>query len=229
MQPFPERLFEIGMIAAGLIGLLILIAPTFGLRPKATGDGWRFPVKPTCLLLYYLALAAGMGVVAFCAAQLLASATSNWLAWAGFAFGFFLVPLVLADWPEPLILDGQGLLDKEILKGMLLPFGGYKGSAIALMVELLSAGAVGERFSFEAAEADNKDGGPPRGGEFMLAISPELLAGPGWAEHCEKFFSRFATIEGARLPGSRRHNNRLSTAPRNIDVALLERIRALCN
>ena len=27
------------------------------------------------------------------------------------AFGFFLVPLVLADWPEPLILDGQGLLE----------------------------------------------------------------------------------------------------------------------
>ena len=58
----------------------------------------------------------------------------------------------------------------EIAKGMLLPFGGHKGSAIALMVELLSAGAIGERFSFEAAAADNKDGGPPRGGEFMLAI-----------------------------------------------------------
>ena len=88
MQPFPERLFAIGMIAAGLIALLILVAPTFGLRPKATVDGWRFPVKPTCLLLYYLALAAGIGVVAFCAAQLLASPTSKWPAWVGFAFGF---------------------------------------------------------------------------------------------------------------------------------------------
>lgn len=129
-------------------------------------------------------------------------------------------------------LDEHGKLTtdpREILKGMLLPFGGYKGSAIALMVELLAAGAIGERFSFEAAEVDNKDGGPPRGGEFMLAISPELLAGPDWAEHCERFFSRFATIEGARLPGSRRHSNRLSTAPRNIDVGLLERVRALCN
>lgn len=117
----------------------------------------------------------------------------------------------------------------EILKGMLLPFGGYKGSAIALMVELLAAGAIGERFSFEAAQADNKDGGPPRGGEFMLAISLELLAGPDWAEHCEGFFRCFEAIEGARLPGSRRHKNRLSTAPRNIDANLVERIRALCN
>jgi hypothetical protein len=94
-----------------LIALLILVAPTFGLRPKATVDGWRFLVKPTCLLLYYLTLAAGIGAVAFCAAQLLASPTSKWPAWLGFAFGFFLVPLVLADWPEPLILDGQGLLE----------------------------------------------------------------------------------------------------------------------
>jgi hypothetical protein len=111
VQPSPERLIEIGMFIAGLVGLLILIAPNFGLKPKRTVDGWRFPVKPTCLLLYYLALGGGMGAVAFSAAQLLASGTSNWVAWVGFGFGFILVPLVLGDWPEPLILDGQGLLE----------------------------------------------------------------------------------------------------------------------
>lgn len=129
-------------------------------------------------------------------------------------------------------LDANGQLTThpaEILKGVLLPFGGYKGSAIALMVELLAAGAIGEHFSFEAGEADRKDGGPPRGGEFMLAISPELLAGPGWAEHCEAFFERFQAIEGARLPGIRRHTNRLSDAPRAINAELVERIRALCS
>ena len=129
-------------------------------------------------------------------------------------------------------LDSNGQLTtdpKEILKGVLLPFGGYKGSAIALMVELLAAGAIGENFSFEAGEADNKDGGPPRGGEFMLAISPELLAGPGWADHCEAFFARFRAIEGVRLPGSRRHTNRLSDAPRSINADLLARIQALSN
>ena len=58
----------------------------------------------------------------------------------------------------------------EIIKGVLLPFGGYKGSAISLMVELLSAGLSGEQFSYESMENDNGDGGPPRGGEIILSM-----------------------------------------------------------
>lgn len=111
MHPFPLRVIEAGMIVVAIIGLLILIAPNFGLKPKPTVDGWRFPVKPTCLLLYYLALGGGIAAVGFSATQMLMSGSTNWIAWVGFGFGFFLVPLVLADWPEPLILDGQGLLE----------------------------------------------------------------------------------------------------------------------
>lgn len=62
-------------------------------------------------------------------------------------------------------LDEHGELTTDpaaIAKGVLLPFGGYKGSAIALMVELLAAGMTGEQFSFEARETDNKDGGAAR-------------------------------------------------------------------
>ena len=58
--------------------------------------------------------------------------------------------------------------------GVLLPFGGYKGSAIAMMVELMAGALVGDNFSFETAAKDNNDGGPPSGGEFILAISPEI-------------------------------------------------------
>lgn len=125
--------------------------------------------------------------------------------------------------------DGNDTTDphKILAGGVLLPFGGYKGSAIAMMVELLAAGMVGERFSYEAAEADNNDGGPPRGGEFLLAMSPDLIAGPGWAEHSEGFFARLTALEGVRLPGQRRHTNRLSDAPRDINAALVAKIRAL--
>lgn len=124
--------------------------------------------------------------------------------------------------------DGEPTTDPaEIEKGVLLPFGGYKGSAIAMMVELLAAGAVGEQFSFEAGETDTPDGGPPRGGEFLLAMNPELMAGPGWAEHCEGFFEKYLAMDGARLPGARRHKNRHDTGPRHINAALVEKIRGL--
>jgi delta1-piperideine-2-carboxylate reductase len=111
--------------------------------------------------------------------------------------------------------------------GVLLPFGGHKGSAIAMMVELLAAGLVGDLFSFEAKVADNKDGGPARGGEFIMALSPQLIAGDGWNEHAEKFFAEMESMDGVRLPGQRRHNNRLDTGPRNINTELVEKIRSL--
>ena len=46
-----------------------------------------------------------------------------------------------------------------------------------MMVELLAGALVGDNFSFETAAKDNNDGGPPSGGEFILAISPEKIAG----------------------------------------------------
>ena len=95
------------------------------------------------------------------------------------------------------------------------------------MIELLAAGLVGDYFSYEAAEADNKDGGPARGGEFMMAFSPELLAGSDWDTHSEDFFTRLENMEGIRLPGQRRFANRLSDAPRDINADLVTQLRAM--
>ena len=119
---------------------------------------------------------------------------------------------------------------KEIIKGsggVLLPFGGYKGSGIALMVELLAGALVGETFSYETAEKDNKDGGPPSGGEFILAISPEKISENDWSKHADEFFNKMKSMDGVRLPGERRHKNRLDTGPRNINKELIEKIRLL--
>ncbi len=115
----------------------------------------------------------------------------------------------------------------EIIKGVLLPFGGYKGSAISLMVELLAAGLTGEQFSYEAKENDNGDGGPPRGGEIVLSMSPDIIAGSEWQQHVEKFANKMSAMEGVRLPGARRHKNRLDIGTRKIDSALLKTIREL--
>ena len=109
----------------------------------------------------------------------------------------------------------------------MLPFGGYKGSAIAMMVELLAGALVGETFSYETAAKDNNDGGPPSGGEFILAISPEKIAGPNWGKHSEEFFEKMKSMDGVRLPGERRHKNRLDKGPRKINKELIEKINKL--
>ena len=127
-------------------------------------------------------------------------------------------------------LDSSGKFSdnpSEILKGVLLPFGGYKGSAIALMVELLSAGLTGDNFSYEAKENDNADGGPPKGGEMIIAISPSIIAGKNWEDHVLKFYKKIKDLEGIRIPGERRHQNRLNRNKRPVDKKLYETIQRL--
>ncbi|MEM9277365.1 MAG: Ldh family oxidoreductase [Pseudomonadota bacterium] len=101
----------------------------------------------------------------------------------------------------------------EVLKGALLPFGGYKGASIAMMVELLAASLIGEQLSFEAAAQDNNDGGPPRGGEFILAIDP----GNGLAS-AEGLFGKILEQEGTRLPGDGRRARREKIASQGVQI-----------
>jgi delta1-piperideine-2-carboxylate reductase len=125
--------------------------------------------------------------------------------------------------------DGKETTDPgEIADGgVLLPFGGYKGSGIAMMVELLAGALVGDNFSYETAAKDNNDGGPPSGGEFILAISPDKLSGNDWNKHSNEFFDKMKSMDGVRLPGERRHKNRLDKGPRNINEELINKIKSL--
>ena len=111
--------------------------------------------------------------------------------------------------------------------GALLPFGGHKGSTIAMMIELLVAGLTGMDFSYEAQKNDNNDGGPPNGGEFMLAIDPNRFGdAEGWLNHSEAFLERLAAMEGAHMPGNRRYANRAKSAVDGIMVS--EKVHASC-
>ena len=125
--------------------------------------------------------------------------------------------------------DGKETTDPGEISdgGVLLPFGGYKGSGIAMMVELLAGALVGDNFSYETAAKDNNDGGPPSGGEFILAISPDKLSGNDWDKHSSDFFDKMKSMEGVRLPGERRHKNRLDKGPRNINEELVNKIKSL--
>ena len=111
--------------------------------------------------------------------------------------------------------------------GTALAFLALIGMALLFALVGLAAGLVGDNFSYEAAEVDNGDGGPAIGGEFVLALSPDLLAGPGWAEHSDAFLSELEAMDGVRLPGQRRFAARRSTEPIDVDAELVESLRTL--
>ncbi len=118
----------------------------------------------------------------------------------------------------------------KILDGCQLSFGGYKGSSIAMMIELLSSGLIGENFSYERGKNDNNDGGPTRGGELLIAINPNLFGNKNnWQSHSEKFFKELLKLEGTRLPGDRRIKNKKISKTKGVKVSkeIIEKIYEL--
>lgn len=115
--------------------------------------------------------------------------------------------------------DGQPTTDPaEILKGVQLPFGGYKGGAITMMVEILAAGLSGGDFSPEAEAAYHGHGGPSAAGHLVLAMDPARFGQDRFLERIEGLFEQMLEQEGVRLPGDRRLANRARTPNDGIDV-----------
>ncbi|WP_420556155.1 Ldh family oxidoreductase [Roseovarius sp.] len=124
--------------------------------------------------------------------------------------------------------DGKDTTDPAaILSGALIPFGGYKGSAISLMVELLSGSLIGQMSSLGNAEADNNDGGPPPRGELIIGLNPDLLSGGCWRAEAETFLKRLEAQPDLRLPGQRRHARRGHVTTTVVEADLIETVRAL--
>jgi delta1-piperideine-2-carboxylate reductase len=101
--------------------------------------------------------------------------------------------------------DGQPTSDPGamIQGGALLPFGGYKGASIALMVEIMSAAVTGGHFGFE--EDGNPTASTKNAGELVIAIDPDKSTGALFRDHVERLFRRVVENGEARLPGDRRH------------------------
>jgi (2R)-3-sulfolactate dehydrogenase (NADP+) len=109
--------------------------------------------------------------------------------------------------PDAWALDQQGRPTTDpdaALRGTMLPLGDAKGTALALMVELLAAGLTGANFAAEASSFLDAEGPPPATGQLILAFDPAAVAG---VEAVTRFGMLAAAIEqqpGARLPGARR-------------------------
>jgi len=108
---------------------------------------------------------------------------------------------------------GQATDDpKAILEGgALLPFGGHKGSALSMMVELLAAALTGGNFSFEFDWSNHPGAKTPWTGQLLIVIDPDKGAGQNFAERSQELVRQMHGVGLKRLPGDRRHRQRVKS------------------
>lgn len=126
--------------------------------------------------------------------------------------------------------EGNPTTDPQAaLTGSLSAIGGAKGTALALMVELISCALTGAAFSFQNDsyfEAGNK----PRIGHAIAVVDPEALVGrAAYFDAVEVLVSRMLEDEAVRLPGMRRHlaAERARTQGLELSDAALEELKRL--
>lgn len=120
--------------------------------------------------------------------------------------------------PAGVALDrhGEPTTDPKAMQdgGALLPFGGHKGAAIAVMVELLAAALTGGRFGFEDEAFRHPGALTANAGQLVILIDPLGDA----AMRVDLLVSRLTEAGAERLPGQRRLQARAEAAERGIAV-----------
>jgi len=125
--------------------------------------------------------------------------------------------------------DGQPTTDPDIaLKGSMAPSGGYKGVGIALMVEIMAAAMTGATLGINASPFSGIKGGPPRTGQFFLAIDPTTTSDDLFAERIASLVEELRDQPGVRLPGDGRKAARRRAGRKGVTVnpMTLEKVEA---
>lgn len=116
-----------------------------------------------------------------------------------------------ATLPEGVALDASGepTTDPDAaLAGVILPFGGPKGSGLAIAVDVLAGGLVDAAMGRDVTGTYNTED-PCTKGDLFVAIDPSVVGGPAFAEAASEFLRRLKATETAaghdeiRLPGER--------------------------
>lgn len=125
--------------------------------------------------------------------------------------------------------DGNPTTDPDAgMAGTMIPLGDAKGTALALMVELLCAGLTGANFAYEQSSFFDDKGDPPGNGQALIVIDPDAFA-PGAVARFGEMAAAIAGESGARVPGHRRQEvaRRVARDGIEVDDALLAEIRAI--
>ncbi|MEM9797169.1 MAG: Ldh family oxidoreductase [Pseudomonadota bacterium] len=131
--------------------------------------------------------------------------------------------------PEGVALDRDGnptTDPDDALAGTMVPAGGAKGAALALMVEVMAAALTGAKLAGEASSLFDDKGDPPGLGQTIIAIDPGAASGGTFAATLERLASAIEADGDARLPGSTRMERR-AQAEIQVADAMLADLRAL--
>ena len=122
------------------------------------------------------------------------------------------------DWATD--ADGAPTSDPAAaMRGALLPAGGAKGAALALMVEILCAALAGGHYGWEASSFLDDRGAPPGVGQLIIALDPQAFSGELYPTRMADLLSAVAAEKGVRLPGDRRLIAREAARTRGLAVA----------
>lgn len=128
--------------------------------------------------------------------------------------------------------NGQPTQDPQAILqgGALLPFGGHKGSALSMMVELLAAALTGGDFSFGFSWAQHPGAQTPRTGQLLIVIDPAAGASAaGFVDRAEALVLAMREAGQTRMPGERRYRQRAQSERDGIALPAAEwaRLQAL--
>lgn len=124
--------------------------------------------------------------------------------------------------------DGQPTTDPAAgLRGTMVPSGGYKGVGVGLLVEVFAAMLSGAELGIDAAPFSGTAGGPPKTGQFLLAIDQGPASAGLFAEKLFRLTEAISAQPGARVPGARRQAARARAQHEGVEVdaELIHRIR----
>lgn len=122
--------------------------------------------------------------------------------------------------PDHWALDknGQPTTDAgEALQGTITPSGGYKGSNLSLMVDVLSAGLTGSNWSHTAGSLTEGNDQLSLG-QFFIAIDPTRFSGEDFCSRMKDYIRKLEDQYDGYIPGGNRLEQRRINRAQGVDI-----------
>ncbi|MGI9315774.1 MAG: Ldh family oxidoreductase [bacterium] len=211
---FVQRMAENGLIGIGFANSPSAVSPAPGARPFFGTNPMAFAVPRK----------GAAPIVADMATSQVALVTIKQRAAAGEP-----IPLGWGYNAEGNLTDDAAAV---IDGGSLAPVGGYKGTLLGMLVDILAGALAGPNCSYAAPMFKNNEGTYPAVGQFFLAIAPGQFSPSNadqFSSRLEQMLAALAEEPGVRLPGDRRQSCRQQATSEGVEVpmALYEKLQSL--